>query len=340
MKFNLKLVLLHLLFWVLYLIVWGVRDMAYAPTFWDTLDSNLIGSACYALGVYVNWFVLIPIVLLKGKKLLYSFLVLILTIVVAYITAVAFTYYYIPIHLGTSQFFSTTQGLANTGGDFLVVYALSTSLFFINEWYIKERRLRELESANLRAELDLLKGQINPHFLFNALNSVHVLIRKNPEKALNTLEKFSDLLSHQIYDVEKEFVSLETEVKNLSNFIELQELRFSSHVKVNWQVSGNLTGLRIAPMLFLNFVENAFKHGSTASQTETTIDILLKVESGWLEFSCVNSMEAGKEEQRSGKGLANAKRRLELLYPKRHQLEIEKRNNEFSVSLQIKLNED
>ena len=118
MKFNLKLVLLHLLFWVLYLIVWGVRDMAYAPTFWDTLDSNLIGSACYALGVYVNWFVLIPIMLLKGKKLLYGFLVLILTMVVAYITAVAFTYYYIPIHLGTSQFFSTTQGLANTGGDF------------------------------------------------------------------------------------------------------------------------------------------------------------------------------------------------------------------------------
>jgi sensor histidine kinase YesM len=341
MKFNWKRISVHLLFWVLYLIVWGVRDMAYAPTFWDTIDSNVIGSLVYAAGVYFNIYILVPQLLLKNRKLGYTLSVVLLVLVVAVVTAQAFAYYYQSVHMDTSRFFASIQGIANTGGDFLVVYGLATCLYFINEWYIKERRLRELETQNLKAELDMLKGQINPHFLFNALNSVHVLIRKNPEKARSTLEKFSELLSHQIYEVNKELVSLKDEVDNLANFIELQKLRFEDHTKISWKVNGNLKDKQIAPMLFLNFVENAFKYGVAPEDQPVKVDILLNVSDQLVTFSCINSVTDVRQEGNTlGVGLANVRRRLEILYPKRHTLEIEQKKDTYSVHLELNLHEN
>jgi len=341
MKINVRLILLHLFIWMLYIIVWGLRDMAYAPTFWDTIDGNLIGSIWYSIGVYINFYLLIPFLLLKNRKPVYIFSTLVLIVLISYLSAQTFSLYYVEIHEPTSEFFDSLEGFASTGSEFLIVLGFSTCLYFINEWYVKERRLKELESASLRAELDLLKGQINPHFLFNALNSVHVLIRKDSEKALEILEKFSDLLSHQLYDVEKEFVSLDTEIKNLANFIELQELRFSNHIKVGWKVQGETVGLKIPPMLFLNFIENAFKHSHKKDDEDAQINILLKVDKDSLEFSCVNSV-TGRHvgNYNLGIGLTNIKRRLELLYPNRHTLEIERAEDQFSVNLQIRLYED
>ncbi len=341
MKFNWRLILLHLLFWVLYLIVWGVRDMAYAPTFWDTVDGNLIGSLVFAFGVYFNMYILIPQLLLKKKRLAYSLSVLVMVVIIAFLSAQLYAVYYQNIHQGTSDFFASFGGVAATGGDFLVVYGLATCLYFINEWYIKERKLRELETQNLKAELDLLKGQINPHFIFNALNNVHVLIRKDPEEAQTTLEKFSELLSHQIYEVNKELVSLSGEVDNLSNFIELQKMRFEDHANITWQTRGDLNGQQIAPMLFLNFVENAFKYGGAPNEDPVSIDILLKTEDQLVTFSCVNSVYGTQtRDGKLGVGIANVRRRLEILYPGKHKLEIESGENTYSVNLEVNLNED
>ena len=341
MKINIKLILVHLLFWVLYIIIWGIRDSAYAPSFWDTIDSNLIGSAVYAVGVYVNLYVFVPNFLLKGKRAMYVLMMTVWVIMIALATSQAFYYYFLPIHQGTAQFFASFQGIANTGGDFLVVYGLATCLYFINEWYIKERKLRELEAQNLKAELNLLKGQINPHFLFNALNSVHVLIRKNPAQAQETLERFSDLLSHQIYEVNKEVVPLADEAENLSNYVAIQQMRFGEQANINWQVKGNLNGQKVAPMLFLNFVENAFKYGESPNDDPVQIDILLKTNPDSLTFSCVNSVNGpAKTEGKLGVGIANVKRRLEILYPHRHKLDIESNEQTYSVNLELKLDED
>lgn len=341
MKVNLKIIFLHLFVWVLYIIIWGLRDMAYAPTFMDTIDGNLIGCLWYSVGVYLNFYLLIPFLLLKNYKSFYILSILALIVLISYLSAQSFSLYYIPIHLPTSEFFDSMEGFASTGSEFLIVLGFSTCLYFINEWYVKERKVKQLESANLRAELDLLKGQMNPHFLFNALNSVHVLIRKDKDHALEVLEKFSDLLSHQLYDVEKEFVSLEMEIRNLTNFIELQELRFSNHIKVNWKVEGETVGLKIPPMLFLNFIENAFKHSHSKDENESRIDALLKVEEDQLEFSCVNSVDGLPTDSNvPGIGLTSVQRRLEILYPKRHILQIESKEDQFSIYLQINLHED
>jgi len=341
MTINWKLILVHLLFWVLYIIIWGIRDSAYAPSFLDTIDSNLIGSGVYAIGVYVNLYVFVPNFLLKGKRALYATVMVFWVLFIAVATSQAFALYFKPIHEGTSQFFASFQGIANTGGDFLVVYGLATCLYFINEWYIKERKLRELESQNLKAELEQLKGQINPHFLFNALNSVHVLIRKDPVKAQHTLERFSELLSHQIYEVNKEEVPLSDEVENLENYIALQRIRFEEHANINWQVRGELNSQKVAPMLFLNFVENAFKYGESADDDPVNIDILLSAQGNSLSFSCVNSVNGvPKGQGKLGVGIANVKRRLELLYPNKYKLDIEPGNETYSVNLELKLDEN
>lgn len=341
MKINTRLILLHLLFWALYIVIWGVRDMAYAPTFLDTVDGNVIGSFVFAFGVYFNMYILIPQLLLKKKKIAYAFSILGLVVIVAYLAAQLFAVYYTNVHAGTSEFFASFGGVAATAGDFMVVYGLATCLYFINEWYVKERKLRELETQNLKAELDLLKGQINPHFLFNALNSVHVLIRKDPDEAQTTLEKFSDLLSHQIYEVNKEMVSLNGEVDNLTNFIELQKMRFEDHARINWEVKGDLNGQQIAPMLFLNFVENAFKYGGAPDDQPVSIDILLKASDNLLAFSCVNSVKGDQAgDGKLGVGIANARRRLEILYPGKHKLEIENRTGIYSVNLELNLDEN
>jgi len=342
MRINWKHVAAHLAFWFLYIIIWGIRDLAFAPTFWDTLDGNVIGSIWYAFGVYVNLFLLVPKLLLKRRKWGYLLSITLLTLIISYGLAKTFEWHYLSIHLGTSEFFGSVQGVANTASDFLVVFVLATCLYFINEWYIKERKLRALESQNLKAELNLLKGQINPHFLFNALNSVHVLIRTNPGLASDTLEKFSDLLSHQLYDIKKDQVSLSDEVQNLDNFIAIQKMRHQDHVVVDWKYQGDLTGKHISPMLFLNFVENAFKHGDTADENGlSTIKIALKIAGNDLEFSCINSISSINANERSnGLGLENVRRRLELIYPNRYMLNVERNDKSYTVHLKLSLNEN
>ena len=341
MKINWRTILVHLFFWVLYIVIWGVRDMAYAPTFLDTINGNIISSLIFSLGVYPNFYVLIPMLLLKNKKLLYAGAFLFTTIIISLIGSQVFAIYYMGIHQGTAEFFATTQGMASIGGDFLVVQGMATCLYFINEWYVKEGKLRELENRNLKAELDLLKGQVNPHFLFNALNSVHVLIRKDPEKAQATLERFSDLLSHQIYNVRDEAILLSEEIQNTENYVQIQKMRFENYVDVSWKVQGKVNGQMIAPMLFLNFIENAFKHGESQGDKPVEVDISLKVTPESVEFNCNNSAQAKPEgEGRLGVGIANVKRRLALIYPKRHELTIEHKPDMYSVNLQVDLGEN
>lgn len=341
MKFNFKLVLIHLGFWCLHLMIWGLIDTAYAPSFWDTVDGNALGLIFFASGAYLNMYLLIPKLLLRRKIGLYVALVSLLILMISYSAGQFFGWYYQSIHADTGVFFKSVQGMSALGSEFLVVYGFSTCLYFINEWYIKERKLRELESQNLKAELDMLKGQINPHFLFNALNSVHVLIRTNPDLATETLEKFSDLLSHQLYDVAKDKIRLSQEVQNLDNFIQLQQMRHQDHIDVSWSFSGALEGKFVSPMLFLNFAENAFKHSAAEGEEQIRVEISLDLVGDQLTFKCVNSAVDVKNHQgRTGLGITNVRRRLDIIYPNRYELFTERDGNTYLVYFKLDLSED
>jgi LytS/YehU family sensor histidine kinase len=209
-----------------------------------------------------------------------------------------------------------------------------------------EREKLELEREKLETELKFLKSQFNPHFLFNTINSIFVLINKNPRLASESLAKFSDILRYQLYECNEQEILLSHELGFLENFIELQKLR-QDHSKLTLTVQNELgaTGdLAIAPFVLMPFIENAFKHVSKYSMGPNWIRMKLSLEHDRLTLKISNSISkiaANNAEfiRHGGIGLKNVKRRLELLYPGNHTLDINDDGDAFNVRLVLSLRE-
>jgi len=207
--------------------------------------------------------------------------------------------------------------------------------------FIKSQILiRQLELDNLESELNFLKAQINPHFLFNSLNNIYVQARKNGTAAAESILQLSDLLRYQLYDCSKDKVPLTGEIEYLNNYLKLDKLRKTSF-KIDFDIKGNPKGINIAPYIFIPFVENAVKHG-TIPDGEGFIQIRMNIlVDDQLEFRVVNSkLKTITDTKAGGIGLVNAKRRLELLYPGKYDLEITDSEDEYTIKLLIDLSEE
>jgi two-component system, LytTR family, sensor kinase len=198
---------------------------------------------------------------------------------------------------------------------------------------------KALENAKLKAEIYQLKSQINPHFLFNTLNSIYSLAHHNPEKTQQAVLKLSEIMRYMIYDATAEKIPLQKDIHYLNSYIQLQRLRLSDKVTVNYEVKGDLQGLTIAPMLLSTFVENAFKHGISYTNA-SYINIIIEVFDKTLTLFVSNPVLAGQKSETGGVGLQNAKRRLELMYPGTYWLNIEQDTQLFAVNLKINLSRD
>ena len=195
----------------------------------------------------------------------------------------------------------------------------------------------DLINQNQASELALLRSQINPHFLFNTLNNIYSLVYKKSDDAPAAVMKLSDIMRYTLYDSNTDKVMLEKEVEYLKSFIELQQLRLKTDNFVEFNINSNLEGYTIAPMIFISFVENAFKHGSKKVQSPGII-INLTGYNNKIIFEMTNyciDNEAQNKDIAGGIGLQNIKRRLELLYKDKHALEITKTENQFIVKLEI-----
>ena len=197
--------------------------------------------------------------------------------------------------------------------------------------------INDLEQAKTSAELEQLKNQINPHFLFNMLNNANVLTKKDPDKASQVLVKLSDLLRYQLYDSAREQVFLTSDIHFLEDFLNLEKIRRDSFDFIISK-EGDLNGVQIPPLLFISFVENAVKHNNDSEKT-SYVNLEFKNQNGELIFKCVNSKPIVKavKNNSSGLGLANIKRRLQLLFPDSHILKIEDSETIYAVMLSIKL---
>jgi two-component system LytT family sensor kinase len=195
---------------------------------------------------------------------------------------------------------------------------------------------KELENKNLQIELNTLKAKLNPHLLFNSINNIDTLIHTNPEKASLFLSKLSDLLRYVIYDVEEEKISIFKEISNLKKYIELETIRLVNPECVSFEME--LTkDILIPPMLFFPFVENSFKH-SNLNKNGQYLKISVREDDRSLVFECLNTViEKPKKEEIGGVGLSITKKRLDLLFPDKHELIIEQDFSEFSVLLRIDL---
>ena len=282
--------------------------------------------------VYLNLLMIVPRLLKKAKYLLYVPAVLLLLLATYGVHELTFelllpalpTEYYMVS-------FTDWEVLITIFGIYLV---LSTLLTLSKSWY----KLQQVEKEKLSIELNSLKTQVNPHFLFNSLNSIYSLALAKSEQTSEAVLELSNLLRYMLYEVAEEKVDLGKEVEMIENFIELQKLRADSSTRISFEIIGNLDEKKIAPLLFFPLIENAFKHGVKGVSVSAFIEMKLNVVEG-IEFSIVNNkgqvddMEGGKY---GGIGLENVKRRLALIYPKTHEFEIRETEEIFEVKLKLR----
>ena len=198
----------------------------------------------------------------------------------------------------------------------------------------------ELNRKNYEVELALVKSQLSPHFLFNTINNIDVLIGIDAGKASEYLNKLSDIMRFMLYDAKTELIPLEKELQYMGKYIELQKIRTANPEYIAYMVTGNAAGITIPPMLFIPFIENAFKH-AVPQKSGTGIDIALHIEKDKVIFDCRNGFSMSRQSSESVGGLGNElmRKRLELLYPGKHQLTLTGEQNWYTVKLVLHIDE-
>jgi len=244
--------------------------------------------------------------------------------------------------LRTDAMVFANNGLSNTiSFIFVIVFGLSIAYFFLKEWSRVEKMRSDLAAVQLDTEVKFLKSQVNPHFLFNTLNNLFSMAQKKGNDDLaDGISKLSGMMRYMIYESNEEKVPLKKEIEYLEDCIQLNKLRYADkEAMIKFDYPSQTDGIFVAPMLFIPFVENAFKHGVVIGQS-SNIDILLSVNGNELTFTCTNADHSHVQKmngESSGVGLDNVKRRLALLYPGKHQLQITKADNQYQVELKINL---
>ena len=209
---------------------------------------------------------------------------------------------------------------------------LGIKLYFKSDQDAKE--MQQLEKQNLEQQLEYLKCQINPHFFMNTLNNIHALVDINPEMAKSTILELSKLMRYVLYEGAKTLVPLQKDINFMRNYINLMKLRYTNKVKIDIDIPENIPDKSIPPMLLITFVENAFKHG-VSYKDYSFITIKLTCTDERLYFSCQNSKHPESTNEQGGVGLANVKKRLELLFGDNHHLDIHDEDNTYTVNLEI-----
>ncbi|MCB0641449.1 MAG: histidine kinase [Phaeodactylibacter sp.] len=222
-----------------------------------------------------------------------------------------------------------------------ITFALSTLFGILSlvlkgflTWFGELKLKEELMEKNHKMELALVKSQLDPHFLFNTLNNIDVLIIKNPEEASKYLNKLSDIMRFMLYETKTEEIPLAQELEYIEKYIELQKIRTANRNFVQFEVVGQVGQRKVAPMVFIPFIENAFKH-STNKKIDKAVDIDIHIDEAAIRFKCRNRFEAHQLNGRQGLGNELIQKRLNLLYPKRHTLAVERQADHYSVELTI-----
>lgn len=221
-----------------------------------------------------------------------------------------------------------------------VIILLGFFLKFMDDWYINDRIKSALEKQNLRLELDFLKSQVNPHFLFNTLNNIQSFIVQDEKmKSIELLGRLSEFMRFALYECDEEFIDLEKEVAMLADYVELERIRCDDRVKISFEASGDFSDHQIPTLLLMPFIENAFKHGADTHMGESWISITIKQREGNLYLNVENSFtpQVTAGERPGGIGLINADKRLQHYFFRQHSLQAGQHENVYQVILKLQL---
>lgn len=346
--------LYHIPFWIVYNFIWwavalGNPIKAFHALFFSPFSIKFSFYVIFqALAVCFNLYFLIPKFLEKGRYVAYLtcllFTVLLAAILIlpgyyltAYMSGKTMKELYGPEAGCVYQFFGAALPAT------IASMTLGMSIKLAKSWIQTRRRQQILEKEKLETELNFLKYQFNPHFLFNTINSIFFLIHKNPNKASASLAKFSELLRYQLYECNDTQIQLSKEIACLENSVELEKLRQNDNVEVSLQVDqgrGDAEHLGIAPFMLMTFVENAFKHVSKDSDKPNWIRIKLDIDGQQLDFTVSNSVSGSSISDvvhYGGIGLKNVQRRLDLLYQDHYDLDIQNKGACFEIRLRLHL---
>lgn len=335
--------LFHLVF------LWWYFNSLNVLWYQDWLDTKVhdntvlpLNAIVFPIIFYVNAFVLIPAFLKKKKWIHYGLIITVGGVVLEVIrTAV-----YLQLGGENSDYWPAFQkeflGYHHLGDPISLGLLISTAYVFTKDWILNLRLIEQLRAEKLSTELAYLKAQVDPHFLFNTLNSLYALALE--EKAVNTADsiaKLGTLMRYNLHDSQAEVITLNKEIDYLQKYIDLQRLRATEQNFIEFVVEVNEADrqIQIAPMLLIPFIENAFKYG--VSPTEVTfINIKINLENHRLRLQVTNSIiKNASAKEKGGFGLKNVKKRLNLLYANRHQLTYGEKENTFTVNLEINLSE-
>lgn len=328
----------HLLFWLLAGAVWYYLRYQDYSTSQRALVVTVIKITDLALLIYMTNYLLIPRLLYKGKYLLFTACFLLMIVASSF-----FKMWLIGHYLHNPALYTFTDGRLkeriydNVIPHFFLVTAGAAGRL-IMDYMLMQQRMAVIAKEKAETELAFLKSQINPHFLFNSLNAVYFLIDKNNTAARQSLHKFSDMLRYQLYEVNDKRIRIEKEISYLRDYIDLQRLRKEENYIVRFHSTPEVQGFSIESLLLIPFVENAFKHVSAFSDKPNFITVDLSMQQNHFMFRVVNSTETVKTAHPySGIGLQNVRRRLELLYPGKHELVIRNETEQYTVELTLEM---
>lgn len=328
----------HTLIWVLYLGFNLINSYRSTEGFLFNLTNVIIHTAFLGSLVYINVLFLIPRYLLNKRFFSYVSLLLFATIITTPLELISLYWNLSPYPKAQALL------LDNQFAYFVFLFiavGTSTILKIIKEWIVQQQTQRDLERRNLQSELSFLKSQINPHFLFNTLNSIYALSLKRSENAPNIVLRLSEMMRYMLYECNEKKVPLTREIHYIQNYLELERVRYGNKARIEFDfMVENTDQYQIAPLLFIPFLENSFKHGLSHHIDGTGfVEILLQVNGNTLDFTIQNSKTDLKAERyfQGGIGLKNVNRRLELLYPNKYELEATDSEDVYIVNLTLEL---
>ena len=326
--------LFHLFFWITYTIFllmdadYYVKKKGWSFALW----SVLINITIIALLTYGNILLLMPRLLQKKKYVLY--ILGVLGFIAAYIYGRSINQLYWDSIVWPDEPMEIRHYIPWNVLNAIWLLLMSSLLYYSLQWSDQQEKVRNIQINQLQTELKYLRSQMNPHFLFNGLNTIYGNINMKDQKARDILLQFSDLLRYNLYEADVDWVSIEKEAEYLQNYVALQRARSDSNLEIQLDISLEDKNARIAPLLFIPFVENAFKFSTRDDTTINYINISLKQSGNQVVFACNNSYDDNGAAN-GGIGYSNVKRRLELLYKDRYTLLIDKDEKNYSVQLTL-----
>ncbi|MGD1961709.1 MAG: sensor histidine kinase, partial [Fulvivirga sp.] len=334
------LLILHLSFWLLFVSYRLFDFTRYLPF---EMAVFLIGVPLVfnVLISYIHYFWLLPILIQKKEVLKYVLLLILLIIVMSGLRFTADVEFLKPISRDEEYYSSIHFArVLSVVWDFMTFLIFTGMIKFTVDWFYMENRRKQLENEKLNAELNYLKSQINPHFLFNTLHNLNYLTLSKRNEASDVIIRLSNIMRYMIYDASKATVPIKKEIEYMKDYIELERIRLNRSFELTFNVDAHADNLQIAPLMLITFLENAFKHGVSDKESGCWITLDLDYTKGMLHYRVSNSrLRPDGPKAKSGFGLKNLEDRLRLQYPENHQLSISENDQEFVIDLTIRLNE-